>query len=113
MLLPSVAYAADPYAAAKDMLNADVEAMTVYHLCGETIGLPALYETHRLIAINDIVMAGESRSDAVILIDKIVKKHESDTQRVKDETTCQKFVVDADRKLDYARAVFKKAAGIE
>jgi len=112
LLAPGTALAQDPYTAAKEMFDANVETLASFRMCAETIGLPSLYETYKHVAVNDLTMAGKSRSEAVLLVDSVDKKLQS-AQRLIDRDACQVVTTDATKRLEIARARFKVAAGLD
>lgn len=112
LLVSGAAIAQDPYAAAKEMFDANIETMASFRMCGETIGMPALYETYRQVAVNDLTMAGKSRADAALLVDDIDKQLQS-ARKIPDRDACQVVTTDATKRLEVARAHFRKAAGLD
>lgn len=94
------------------MFDANIETLASFRMCAETIGLPALYETYKQVAVNDLTMAGKSRSEAVLLVDDLDRQLQS-TQKLTDRDACQVVTTDATKRLEVARARFKVAAGLD
>ncbi|MBZ9943437.1 hypothetical protein LB533_20330 [Mesorhizobium sp. BR1-1-13] len=113
LLLPTTALASDPSIAAKAMVDADMTAIVAHRLCGRAIGLPALYDTYQTIMLNDLLAGGKSRSDAVLIVDQVRTDAERRKDYIGDYDTCRQITSKASHDADVARALFKKAAGLD
>lgn len=104
----NAAAAGEPSQEAVSLVEASQKALAVNWQCAEAIGLPALYEAQKTIAIRDMQAVGVSRDEAVVMIHDGARKIEETRQAGVDKSAiCRKLMDDARNELDYARAKYR------
>lgn len=113
-LVASATFAGEtPSAEALRLVEATQKALAVNWQCAEAVGIPALYDIQKTIAVTDMQIVGLSHDDAVIMVRNGSEKMETGARADgSKEPACQKMINDAREELEFARATYRKTAGI-